>query len=410
VELVRSIELPAARRERNPDLAGDYAGLRTDMVRWPSRHYLGHPVLSVFGDGDTVLLGCGCGDWGCWPFTAIVTVEHDTVTWSGYRTGHRDWAQTPAVTFRQDHSGEWLAYFVRSGHPDARPLAAGVEGAVYELDGDTVGKVWGRRRVGELRSWQAFYADLAAAGMPFGTPLILRIEEVGGVAVTIERRLPGSPLQAYVDREADRLAPSVVGAMLEVLRALATVPATAAMRRLPVLEETEPFRAAKDDFPAALTALLERRTARSGPLLRHRVPDFDRRYAALLTGLAALDRRPDTVVHGDLFGENVLVDHTGHPTAVLDFGFLSGAGDPRFDAAVTAATMNMYGPHAAAITARLTGTFADHLGHPPRTLHVYRAAYAVATSDAFTDDGSDGHFDWCTRQLTAPDVTAALDL
>ncbi|HJT76890.1 MAG TPA: phosphoenolpyruvate--protein phosphotransferase, partial [Gemmataceae bacterium] len=46
---------------------------------------------------------------------------------------------------------------------------------------------------------------------------------------------------------------------------------------------------------------------------------------------------PDTVVHGDLFGENVLVDHAGRPTAVLDFGFLSGAGDARFDAAVTAA-------------------------------------------------------------------------
>ena len=90
-ELVRKVELPAARREGNADLAGSYAGLRTEAVRWPSRHYLGQPVLSVFDDGDTVLLGCGCGDWGCWPFTAIITIEHDVVTWSGYRTGHRDW-------------------------------------------------------------------------------------------------------------------------------------------------------------------------------------------------------------------------------------------------------------------------------------------------------------------------------
>jgi hypothetical protein len=43
-------------------------------------------------------------------------------------------------------------------------------------------------------------------------------------------------------------------------------------------------------------------------------------------------------------------------------------------------------------------------------LHLYRAAYATATSDAFTADGSDGHFDWCVRQLTAPRVTAALRL
>jgi hypothetical protein len=90
-ELVGTVERPAARREGAPELAGSYAGLSGDRVRWPSRHYLGQPVLSAFDDGDTVLLGCRCGAWDCWPFTALVTVEADTVTWSGYRTGHRDW-------------------------------------------------------------------------------------------------------------------------------------------------------------------------------------------------------------------------------------------------------------------------------------------------------------------------------
>lgn len=90
-DLVRLAEHSFARREGNPDLAGRYAGLVGDAVRWPSRHYLGVPSFSWFGDGDTVLLGCVCSDWGCWPFTAIVAVAEDTVTWSGYRTGHRDW-------------------------------------------------------------------------------------------------------------------------------------------------------------------------------------------------------------------------------------------------------------------------------------------------------------------------------
>lgn len=90
-DLLRRVELPSARREGSPDLAGSYAGPTDDQVRWPSRHYLGEPVLTWFGDGDTVLLGCACGEWGCWPFTAVVTVEEDVVTWSSYRTGHRDW-------------------------------------------------------------------------------------------------------------------------------------------------------------------------------------------------------------------------------------------------------------------------------------------------------------------------------
>ena len=74
-DLVRGIELPFARREGNPDLAGRYAGLLCEEVRWPGRHYLGQSVLSWFGDGDTVLLECVCGDWDCWPFTTLVTVD-----------------------------------------------------------------------------------------------------------------------------------------------------------------------------------------------------------------------------------------------------------------------------------------------------------------------------------------------
>lgn len=312
--------------------------------------------------------------------------------------------------FEQVHSADWLAHFVQVGYPGVQPLAAGVEGAVYDLGDETVAKVWGRRRPADLLPWQPFYVDLAAGGLPFDTPGILRVDEVRGVAVTIERRLYGSPLQARIDPDAAELARSTADTMVEILRALATVPATAAMRRLPVLNETEPFRTAGDDFPTALTALLQRRTARSRSVLRRRVPDFDRRYAALLGSLVGLDRRPDTVLHGDLFGENVLIDTSSRPTAVLDFGFLSGAGDPRFDAAVTAAIMNMYGSHAAAITEALTDTFADRLGHSPVVLRLYQAAYAVATSDAFTADGSDGHFNWCIRRLTAPGITAALDL
>jgi aminoglycoside phosphotransferase (APT) family kinase protein len=45
-----------------------------------------------------------------------------------------------------------------------------------------------------------------------------------------------------------------------------------------------------------------------------------------------------------------MLDDQYRPLAVLDFGFLTTAGDPRLDAAITATVMNMYGPHAPAIT------------------------------------------------------------
>lgn len=87
--IARRAELPSARANRQERLAGAYSGLtRLEAVRWPSRHFLGDPALSA-GSDETVLLGCDCGDWGCWPLFAKVDVSESTVTWQAFRNGHR---------------------------------------------------------------------------------------------------------------------------------------------------------------------------------------------------------------------------------------------------------------------------------------------------------------------------------
>lgn len=89
-EHARRAELRSARADRQEGLAGAYSGLtHLDAVCWPSRHFLGAPALSATADGDTVLLGCGCGDWGCWPLSAEVHVAAETVVWREFRNGHR---------------------------------------------------------------------------------------------------------------------------------------------------------------------------------------------------------------------------------------------------------------------------------------------------------------------------------
>lgn len=311
--------------------------------------------------------------------------------------------------FLQVHTPEWVQRFVQMGYPDAEPLAAGVEGAIYRLGGGMVAKVWsGRRR--ELELTGAYYADVAAAGLPFDTPVFLRIEHIDGAVVTFERELHGQPLQNRVTFQDRELDPAATDCMLLVLRALTGVAATDVMRRLPVLDEDRPFWDGADTFAGALVALLERRVARFGDVLRRHIPDFDERYTRLVSGLRGLDRVPATVIHGDLFGGNVLVDEDARPLSVLDFGFLSTAGDPRFDVGVCASIMNMYGEHAIAITDALTTRFAAELAYPVQALVHYQGAYAIATANVFTADGSDGHFTWATQQLTRPMMNTVLDL
>jgi aminoglycoside phosphotransferase (APT) family kinase protein len=310
--------------------------------------------------------------------------------------------------FMQAHAQAWLEEFSRRGYRDVAPLAAGVEGAVYDLGDGTVAKVWRERREAGLTLMQEFYADVIRGGLPFATPEILAVEQIHGTAVTVERKLPGQPLQSLLGSDDRQLSFAAAGCVIEVLQALASVRGTASMRRLPVLDEEQPFWAGSDSFPSALQSLLHRRVTQFGDVLRRRLPGFDRRFAGLLEKLAAVEELPDTVVHGDLVPGNILVAADLRPLAVLDFGFLTTAGDPRFDAAIAAAVMNMYGPHAPAIVAELTRRIAAGLDYPVELLLTYQAAYAVATSNAFTRDGSDGHFAWCIAQLERTDIAAML--
>lgn len=89
-KLVKSAELRFAVAEGDESLAGSYVGLARAVVGHPGDHYKGRPTLSWFDDGDAVLLGCGCGEWGCWPLTACIKYGARTVAWSRFRNGHRD--------------------------------------------------------------------------------------------------------------------------------------------------------------------------------------------------------------------------------------------------------------------------------------------------------------------------------
>ena len=50
-------------------------------------HYLGRSLPD--GDGKVVLLGCSCGEWGCWPLLARVVVGDDAVEWRDFEQPHR---------------------------------------------------------------------------------------------------------------------------------------------------------------------------------------------------------------------------------------------------------------------------------------------------------------------------------
>jgi aminoglycoside phosphotransferase (APT) family kinase protein len=123
------------------------------------------------------------------------------------------------------------------------------------------------------------------------------------------------------------------------------------------------------------------------------LPDVDTILTDTVAALHSLRPAAPRLVHGDLIAANVL-GSGAHATAVLDFGFLSTAGDPAFDAAIAASCFDMWGSRARDGERELEQAFVSAFEQDRHRYSIYRAAYALTTACCFGTDLSEGHFAW----------------
>ncbi|WP_134124180.1 aminoglycoside phosphotransferase family protein [Kribbella kalugense] len=266
-------------------------------------------------------------------------------------------------------------------------IGQGMEGAVYDLGDGTVRKVWFDRRPEDVRPLKAFLDELPA--LPFRTPRIREIT-VGenGLAVSVEDKLTGVPLHEAGLPEEQALDAFVL--VVEALRAAEPGSASKALRVL-----SKPFW--QNTWGESLAALVDRRAAVSRVHLERDVPGFAGLLEKVLDGLTQL--RPElSVVHGDICPPNLLMDGP-QVAAVLDWGFLSTAGDTTFEASLAAGFFDMYGPDARRLDDQLSDRF-EQLGHDRERMRLYRQAYAIITATVYDENAGDGHYIWCVNQLT----------
>ncbi len=97
-------------QDRHYNPADGYGGIVPSLCRFgPLRaHYLG---ASQKRPGSKVpLLGCECGEWGCWPLLATIRATDEYVQWSEFEQPHRR---------DRDYSGFGPFVFERNQYEDA---------------------------------------------------------------------------------------------------------------------------------------------------------------------------------------------------------------------------------------------------------------------------------------------------
>lgn len=287
-------------------------------------------------------------------------------------------------------------------------LGSGVEGIVADLGDGTVAKVWSGRGLTDLELLRDFY-DAVYASRPsdlaIAMPHILELRDVDGTVISVEQRLSGDPIWV-ADGTSPTLTAGRVDALTEALAALAAIPGEPTFRALPMLPGEPPLDR-HAPFETELAALVTRRATRFKTPLSVALPDVDTILTDTVAALHALRPATPSLVHGDLIAANVLASGA-HATAVLDFGFLSTAGDPAFDGAIAASCFDMWGPSAQDVEHELEQAFVSAFRHDHHRYSIYRAAYALTTACCFGTDLSEGHFAWCITMLRRSDVRDAV--
>lgn len=100
--------------------AGGYAGLVPAHFTFGdlARYYLGEEPEQWPKPGHLWLLGCECGEVGCWPLEARVTATDETVAWSNFHTPQRagrDYTGFGPFLFARDHYDLAVRRAIRRG-------------------------------------------------------------------------------------------------------------------------------------------------------------------------------------------------------------------------------------------------------------------------------------------------------
>jgi hypothetical protein len=130
-DIVRAVELPFATREGSPRIAGAYAGLPAEVVFWPSRHLLGRPDPLYSEDDSRVhVLGCECGEPGCWPLAVRIDIRDREVIWRDFyqphrgpesKAGHWQYDTMPEFRFERHSYEQALSVTTPKAEPGASP-------------------------------------------------------------------------------------------------------------------------------------------------------------------------------------------------------------------------------------------------------------------------------------------------
>ncbi len=280
-------------------------------------------------------------------------------------------------------------------------LCSGMEAKVYAYDNNKVLKLYndqsGTNKQNILRD---FYSTLHSNSLSYELPYIYDTFVENDMLVTIEKRIYGNNLQRVFpemnENEQNKLMETYLHANIE----LKSVKTNYNFEGFTLFNDNRVSLQKVNSWFDLLKKVIVRKQKELEPYFKKDVLNYDAKINHLLENLSLGYKGEYSLIHGDFYPGNIMVNNSRIVTGLIDFGWMTMYGDNLFDIAIGWVCFDMYNELHANIYERYLDIIISTLGEKVRSrLYFYVLIYSFISANFYSHNCTDGHYQWCVKNL-----------
>src|SRR5690625_388246 len=280
-------------------------------------------------------------------------------------------------------------------------LGSGMEAEVYAYDNNKILKLYnGMFNTNKQNILKFFYSNLNSSSLSYELPYIYDTFVENDILVTIEKRIAGSNLQSVFSEMNYNEQNEMMERYLNVNIELKSVKIKYNLEGFTLFNDNQVPLLKINNWFNLLKEIIFRKQKELEPYFKKDVINYDSKVNQLVVNLSLGYEGEYSLIHGDFYPGNLMVNKSGMVTGLIDFGLMTMYGDNLFDIAIGWVCFDMYNELNAKIYERYLNIIISTLGEDVRKrLYFYVLIYSFISANFYSHNCKDGHYQWCVKNL-----------
>ena len=222
-------------------------------------------------------------------------------------------------------------------------LGSGMEAEVYVYDNNKVVKLYNDMSdSNKQKTLKDFYSKIDSSSLSYELPYIYDTYEENGILVSIEKRIKGCNMQSMLSRMNYREQSDMMKTYLNANIELKSIIVKSNLEGYTLFNDHKiSFQKVNGWFDLLKEIMLKKQKELESYFKRD-VVNYDAKVKQLVEILALGYEGEYSLIHGDFYPGNIIINENWKVTGLIDFGIMTMYGDNLFDIAIGWVCFDMY--------------------------------------------------------------------